>query len=309
MEFAVEIRHLQKSFQDRKAIDGVTLEIRKGECIGLLGPNGAGKTTLLRMLSGSARPDGGELFLLGLPVGTSIREIKNRIGVVPQGDGLDPELTVFENLQVFGSYFGMTGPALESRVQDLLRTAGLYDRRFDVVEHLSGGMKRRLAITRALLNEPSLLILDEPTVALDPQARLWVWGFLRELKKEGRTQVLTTHYMEEAEALCDRVGLLHKGKLLDLGTPAELIGRHWGREVVEFASSRADASYYAGRLRERKMSFQVIGERFLVAMGEGQQGRDVLALVQSSRFTIRKPDLNDVFLKLTGSDLIQGEAE
>jgi lipooligosaccharide transport system ATP-binding protein len=205
VEVAVEIRNLKKHFADRKAVDGVTFDIQKGECFGLLGPNGAGKTTLLRLLSGSARIQEGELFILGLPIQTSLREIKSRIGVVPQGDGLDPELSVRENLKVFGSLFGLSGNVLDNRVQELLRMVFMEDRADDSVEHLSGGFKRRLSLVRALLNEPELMILDEPTVALDPQARFWVWDFLREQKKEKRvTQIITTHYMEEAEALCDR---------------------------------------------------------------------------------------------------------
>jgi lipooligosaccharide transport system ATP-binding protein len=305
---AVEIRNLKKSFGDRKAIDGITLEIKRGECFGLLGPNGAGKTTLLRLMSGSSRPQDGELFVLGLPLQSSLLEVKSRVGVVPQGDGLDPELSVRENLLMFATYFGLLVARMETRVHELLRMVALEDRSDELVESLSGGLKRRLAIIRSLLNDPELLILDEPTVALDPQARLWVWEFLREKKREGLTQIITTHYMEEAEALCDRIGLIHKGKLLDLGTPVEVIQRHWGRQVAEFAVERGDASYYSNRLKEKKMDYQLFGDRILVALAEGQTGQDVMNLVQSSRFTLRKPNLNDVFLKLTGFDLQQGGA-
>lgn len=303
MEFAVEIRNLKKSFQDRKAVDGVTFEVKSGECFGLIGPNGAGKTTLLRMLAGLASPTEGELFLLGLPVQTSIREIKSRIGVVPQGDGLDTELTVQENLQVFASYFAMDSKESLAQIRELLREIFLIERADEPVENLSGGLKRRLALARALVNEPEVLIMDEPTVALDPQARLWVWDFVRQQKEKKRTTILTTHYMEEAEALCDRIALIHRGHLLDIGTPDEVIRRHWGAQVVEFQAARHEMSYLENRLKEKNFTYQIRGNRFLIALGEDQQAQELFSLVKGSHFTARKPNLNDVFLSLAGTDL------
>ena len=307
MELAVEIRNLKKDFGDRTVVNDLSIEIPKGECFGFLGPNGAGKTTLLRMLCGSARPQSGELFILGASIKTSLREIKSRMGVVPQGEGLDPELTVRENLRVFASYFGIPKNEIKALAEELLIKVGLEDRGDDVVEILSGGLKRRLALIRCVINNPELLVLDEPTVGLDPQARFWVWDFLREQKQNGKTLIFTTHYLEEAEALCDRIGLLHKGQLLDVGTPAAIVQKHWGKEVVEFIVPKSETSYYANRLEERKLQYQLMGDRFLVALAEGQSGQDLLSFVKSAHFSIRKPNLNDVFLKMTGAELAFGE--
>jgi len=308
MDIAIEIRNLKKKFGSRKALDGITLDIRQGECFGVLGPNGAGKTTLLSILSGAVKLEDGELFILGLPIQTSPREIKSRIGVVPQAEGLETDLSVRENLKIFASYFGLSGPQTENHIQDLLRSVSLDDRADEIVENLSGGLKRRLAIVRALLNDPEILVLDEPTVALDPSARYWVWDFLRERKRQNVTLVLTTHYMEEAEALCDRIGLMHKGKLLDMGTPKDVIERHWGKEIVDFIAHDKDGSfYYANRLKQENFAYQMMGQRFLIAVKEGQTGQEILALLRGAKVTLRKPDLNDVFMKLTGSELGEGE--
>lgn len=310
MELAVEVRHLKKSYAERPAVAGVTFEINKQECFGLLGPNGAGKTTLLKMLSGLTSPTEGELFILGLAMASSLREIKARIGVVPQGDSLDLELTVHENLKIFGQYLGLKKVESTDRIYQLLKQVSLDERTEQVVETLSGGYRRRLAIIRALLNEPELLILDEPTVALDPQARAWTWDFLRKLKNQGCTLVLTTHYMEEAEALCDRVALMNHGVILDLGTPEDLILKYWGTQVLELQILNQNLSYYSDRLREKNLRFHVFGEQVVIRIDAGIDPVEILKNFEGLSFSIRKPNLNDVFLKLTGGhDLASSEVQ
>ncbi|MBX2996231.1 MAG: ABC transporter ATP-binding protein [Bdellovibrionaceae bacterium] len=308
MELAIEIRNLKKSFGGRSVVNGVTFDVPKGECFGLLGPNGAGKTTILRMLSGSTRVQEGELFMLGLSIQSSLREIKSRIGVVPQGDGLDPELTVFENLLIYSRYLGFQGLGAEDRIHELLKSVALDDRAEQLVDTLSGGLKRRLAFIRALLADPELLILDEPTAQLDPQARNWTWDFLRGERERGRTIIITTHDMTEAELLCDRVALISKGRLIDLETPKNLIEKYWGPEVIELKMNRTDIGYYSNRLRERKVEYQVFGDSILAkTTPEFTQG-DLFKGFKSPLMAVRKPNLNDVFLKLTGTGLQEGES-
>jgi lipooligosaccharide transport system ATP-binding protein len=308
MELVIEIRNLKKSYGEQTVVKGVTFDVPKGQCFGLLGPNGAGKTTLLRMLSGSTRVQEGELFILGLSIQSSLREIKSRVGVVPQGDGLDPELTVFENLLVFSRYLGFKKTAAEDRIHELLKSVALDDRADQLVETLSGGMKRKLAFIRALLGDPELLILDEPTVSLDPQARMWAWNFLRSQREQGRTMILTTHNMEEAELLCQQVALINKGKLIELGTPQLLIEKHWGFEVVEFKVNSGDLAYYSNRLREKQVDYQVFGDSILARVNPELSETDLVKSFKSSSMSVRKPNLNDVFLKLTGSGLNEGVA-
>lgn len=299
----VEVKEAIKTYGDRRVVDGLSLEIRKGECFGLLGPNGAGKTTTMKMMYGSALLSGGEMFVLGLNVKQHIREIKSRVGVVPQEDGLDTDFTVLENLLVYARYHEMKADIAYSRAQELLRWVRLEDYADREVDTLSGGLKRRLAIARSLLHHPELVFLDEPTTGLDPQARIWIWDFFRELKRQNYSVILTTHYMEEAEQMCDRIAIIDHGKVLAVGTPADLIREYIGHEIVDFESKAEDLNYYLGRLKAANLAYQVNRDVVSVLLTEGQDSKKVLDLVASKRITIRKPSLNDVFLRLSGHQL------
>lgn len=300
---AIEIKDLTKKYDDKVAVDGINLEIYKGECFGLLGPNGAGKSTAMKMMYCSALVSSGELYVLGLNVKKNYREIKSRIGVVPQEDGLDPDFTVLENLLVYASFHNIPVAEADLRAQALLRLMKLEEYQDRSVETLSGGMKRRLAIARGLINSPEVVFLDEPTTGLDPQARLWIWDFFKHLKSEKSTLVLTTHYMEEAEQMCDRVAIIDGGRILTVGKPRDLIRELIGKEVVEFDTNPVDLNYYLGRLRAEGFSYQVIKDTVSVLVKENQEGRRVVDLIASDKIFIRKPTLNDVFLKLAGHQL------
>lgn len=300
---AIEIKDLTKKYDDKVAVDGISLEIYKGECFGLLGPNGAGKSTTMKMMYCSALVTSGELYVLGLNVKKNFREIKSRIGVVPQEDGLDPDFTVLENLLVYASFHKIPKAEAELRSQALLRLMKLEEYKDRSVETLSGGMKRRLAIARGLINSPEVIFLDEPTTGLDPQARIWIWDFFKHLKSEKSTLILTTHYMEEAEQMCDRVAIIDNGRILTVGKPRDLIRDLIGKEVVEFDTNPVDLNYYLGRLRAEGYSYQVIKDTVSVLIKENQEGRRVVDLIASDKIYIRKPTLNDVFLKLAGHQL------
>ncbi|ASD65254.1 ABC transporter ATP-binding protein [Bdellovibrio bacteriovorus] len=300
---AIEIKDLTKKYDDKIAVDGINLEIYKGECFGLLGPNGAGKSTTMKMMYCSALVSSGELYVLGLNVKKNFREIKSRIGVVPQEDGLDPDFTVLENLLVYASFHNIPVAEADLRAQALLRLMKLEEYQDRSVETLSGGMKRRLAIARGLINSPEVVFLDEPTTGLDPQARVWIWDFFKHLKSEKSTLVLTTHYMEEAEQMCDRVAIIDGGRILTVGKPRDLIRELIGKEVVEFDTNPVDLNYYLGRLRAEGFSYQVIKDTVSVLVKENQEGRRVVDLIASDKIFIRKPTLNDVFLKLAGHQL------
>lgn len=300
---AIEIKDLTKKYDDKVAVDGISLEIFKGECFGLLGPNGAGKSTTMKMMYCSALVTSGELYVMGLNVKKNYREIKSRIGVVPQEDGLDPDFSVLENLLVYANYHKIPRGEAELRSQALLRLMKLEDYKDRSVETLSGGMKRRLVIARGLINSPEVIFLDEPTTGLDPQARIWIWDFFKKLKSENNTLILTTHYMEEAEQVCDRVAIIDNGRILAVGTPRDLIRDLIGKEVVEFDTNPVDANYYQGRLRSEGYVYQVIKNTVQVLVKENQEGRRVVDLIASDKIFIRKPTLNDVFLKLAGHQL------
>lgn len=242
-ETVVRAVGLTKLYGETPVVKGIDFSVYRGECVGLLGPNGAGKTTTLRLLLGTAHPSGGTLEVLGLPVPARAAEMRRRLGVVPQFDNLDPDFTVAENLQTYGSYFGLGRAALAERVPVLLEFAALTERAGAKISALSGGMKRRLTLARALINDPELLILDEPTTGLDPQARQLLWRRLRELLAAGKTLLLTTHYMEEAERLCDRIMVMDHGVILATGSPAELIRAHIEPQVVELFGPRAPSGW------------------------------------------------------------------
>lgn len=302
-KIAIEIKGLKKRYDDKIVVKDVSLEIIKGECFGLLGPNGAGKSTTMKTMYCSAQFNEGEIYVLGLNVKKNYQEIKSRIGVVPQEDGLDPDFTVLENLMLFARYHSIDPMVADKRVRELIQQLRLEEFKNRNVETLSGGMRRRVAIARGLINNPELIILDEPTTGLDPQARFFMWDTIKNMKQEGQTVVLTTHYMEEAEALCDRVAIMDDGKILAIGTPSKLIEENIGVEVVEFETTTVDMAYYLGRLKEKGFRYQVIKNNVSVHIGKGQEGRSVMEIVASPKITIRKPTLNDVFLVISGHDL------
>jgi lipooligosaccharide transport system ATP-binding protein len=297
---------LTKKYKDFAAVDGISFEVAPGESFGLLGPNGAGKSTTMRMVGAVSTRTSGNLSILGLDPNEHGPEIRSQLGVVPQADNLDTELRVRDNLIVYGRYFGLSRAVLSTRADELLEFAQLSDRAKAKVDDLSGGMKRRLTIARALINEPRILLLDEPTTGLDPQARHILWDRLFRLKEQGTTLVLTTHYMDEAEQLCDRLVVVDKGAIMAEGAPSALIREHSSKEVLEvrFGSDRnADA---AGRL-EGLGRLEVLPDRILVYSDDGEA---VLAEVlrrglQPITSLVRRSSLEDVFLRLTGRSLVE----
>jgi len=298
----VEARALRKFYGDVPVVDGVDLRVRPGECFGLLGPNGAGKTTTLRMLLGATPISGGELKVLGHTVSGQAREMRARIGVVPQQDNLDPDFTVIENLRVYASYFGLGGADIERRIAELLAFTALEGKAQAPINTLSGGMKRRLTLARALINDPDLLILDEPTTGLDPQARQLLWQRLRTLLSQGKTLILTTHYMEEAERLCDRVAVMDQGRILSEGSPAQLIRQHIEPHVVEVYGPEVEHWYQESgqRLADR---VEHAGETVFCYSRDAHALLDDLSARPDLRYVHRPGNMEDVFLKLTGRDL------
>lgn len=299
----VEARGLNKKIADYAVINDVNLEVIRGECFGILGPKGAGKSTLMRMLYGSSLLQNGELYIVGLNARSNIKEIKARIGVLPQDEGLDQDFTVRENLRLYASYQGVDRDVATHRIEDLLKLMRLEDQADQFVHVLSGGIKRRVGIARAMINQPELLILDEPTSGLDPQARIWVWDFLQKIKSEKGSVLMTTHYMEEAETLCDRIAIMDKGEILAVGEPQKLIRDRIGVQVVELLVSQHEMQYYLSRLNSNQFRYQVVREQVNVHLQSADDAQKVLGLVQSLKFTIRQPTLSDVFLRLTGHDL------
>ena len=297
---AIEIQGLRKCYDRQVVVDGIDLTIPAGEFFGLLGPNGAGKTTTLRMLLGLTPIDAGTVHVLGRPMPKCEREISARLGVVPQFDTLDPDFTVEENLLTYASYFGLNRAGLGSRVDELLVQANLENRRRSRINALSGGMKRRLTLARALVNQPELVILDEPTTGLDPQARHHLWRQLRALRERGVTLVLTTHYMEEAEELCDRVAIIDAGRIIACASPANLIATHVEPWVISLNAASAgrfiaDPATLPARMLE-------IADTWLIYTHEPGAVRAELDAAGLPHAT-RASNLEDVFLKLTGHDL------
>ena len=304
----IEARQLRKSFDDFEAVKGIDVTVQPGEVFGFLGPNGAGKSSTMRMIACVSRPSGGTLRVLGLDPGRDGRAIRARLGVVPQEDNLDNELSVRDNLIIYGRYFGLSRAVLAGRAEELLDFVQLSDRAGSKVDPLSGGMKRRLTIARALINEPELLLLDEPTTGLDPQARHLVWERLYRLKRRGVTQVLTTHYMDEAEQLCDRLVVMDEGVIVDEGGPADLIARHVTKEVVELRfADDADRDRAAEPLAGCGFRVEPLADRVLVYADDGDavavQLHELLE-VHPASVLVRRSSLEDVFLKLTGRTLV-----
>ncbi|KKJ98545.1 ABC transporter ATP-binding protein [Micromonospora sp. HK10] len=302
----IEARGLVKRFGDFTAVDGIDVEVRPGEAFGFLGPNGAGKSSTMRMIGCISPPSGGELRILGLDPVRDGPAIRGRLGVCPQLDNLDPELTVRENLTTYARYFGIPRRVARERAAELLDFVQLTERSESKVEPLSGGMKRRLTIARALVNNPEIVLLDEPTTGLDPQARHLVWERLFRLKQQGVTLVLTTHYMDEAEQLCDRLVVMDGGRIVAEGSPRALIEEHSTREVVELRFAAESQEPFAGKLDGLGERVEVLPDRVLLYVPDGDAAVAAVTgrgLVPAS-VLVRRSSLEDVFLHLTGRTLV-----
>jgi lipooligosaccharide transport system ATP-binding protein len=301
-ESLIKAHNLTKKFNSFTAVDHIDFEVYKGECIGFLGPNGAGKTTTVRMIYCFSPLTEGELSVAGMSVSEQAREIKTMVGVAPQEDNLDPDFSVIKNLQVYARYFDISKAEAEKRAKEQLKFFKLEEKQNMFIAELSTGMKRRLILARALINEPQILLLDEPTTGLDPQARHIVWEEVRGLRKRGVTIILTTHYMEEAAALCDRILLMDKGKIIEQGNPSELIKKHVGADVLEVDND--EKLVYALKAEFPDASFEAFGDRIHVftTQPHGVFER-FLEKNPLTNVTIRNANLEDVFLKLTGRGL------
>ncbi|MEU1587448.1 ABC transporter ATP-binding protein [Micromonospora sp. NPDC005710] len=302
----IQARGLVKRFGDFSAVAGIDVEVRSGEAFGFLGPNGAGKSSTMRMIGCTSPPSGGELRILDMDPVADGPAIRARLGVCPQLDNLDPELTVRENLTVYARYFGISRRAARERAAELLDFVQLTERADSKVEPLSGGMKRRLTIARALVNDPEIVLLDEPTTGLDPQARHLVWERLFRLKQQGVTLVLTTHYMDEAEQLCDRLVVMDGGRIVAEGSPRALIEQHSTREVVELRFAAESQEPFAGKLDGLGERVEVLPDRVLLYVPDGDAAvGEVTALgLQPANVLVRRSGLEDVFLHLTGRTLV-----
>ena len=292
---------LTKAFYDLVAVDHIHFSVSQQECFGILGPNGAGKTTTVRMVYCFIEPTGGRLEVLGEDTRENPRRIKARVGVCPQENNLDPDLTVWDNLRVFARYFDIVGREAEARCEELLHFVGLYPKRKSPIDELSGGMKRRLMIARSLLNRPQLLILDEPTTGLDPQARHQVWESIAHLKNQGTTVLLTTHYMDEAEHLCDRLVIMDRGKIIIEGKPRELVSRYVGSNVIEISSSANGVEEY---IRSKGFDYEKTQAIYFVYIKGGEEEfKEISRRFGDGACALRMANLEDVFLKITGREL------
>ena len=299
-------KSLTKTYGDFTAVDGINFTVTRGEAFGLLGPNGAGKSTTMRMIGATLERTSGDLEILGKDPNAKGPEIRAHLGVVPQQDNLDRELKVWENLYIYGRYFGLSRKFLKRKVEELIGFVQLEDKRDAKTESLSGGMKRRLTIARGLVNEPEILMLDEPTTGLDPQARHVLWDRLFRLKEQGVTLVITTHYMDEAEQLCDRLIVMDKGKIMAEGSPAELIRDYSSREVVEVRFGSSKNAEVAPLLSDLGDRIEVLPDRILIYAEDGEKIlRDITALgLEPLTSLVRRSSLEDVFLRLTGRTLV-----
>jgi lipooligosaccharide transport system ATP-binding protein len=302
----VQAKGLRKRFGDFEAVRGVDVDVAPGELFGFLGPNGAGKSSTMRMIAAVSPRTAGTLSVFGMDPDVDGPKIRARIGVVPQLDNLDNELNVRENLEVYGRYFGMSKAAVREKATELLAFAQLSDRATSTVEPLSGGMKRRLTIARALVNDPELLLLDEPTTGLDPQARHLLWDRLYRLKVQGVTQLITTHYMDEAEQLCDRLVVMDNGLIVAEGSPGDLIERYSTREVLElrFPPDEQPSPELLEPLAER---VEALPDRLLLYTADGEAALSAAfqAGIHPMTCLVRRSTLEDVFLRLTGRSLIE----
>jgi lipooligosaccharide transport system ATP-binding protein len=300
----IEAHNLTKKFKDLVAVDGVDLEVEKGECFGLLGPNGAGKTSLIRMITAVSPPTSGDIKVLGKDLKSHAREVKTLLGVVPQLDNLDADLTVLQNLMTFARYFDIPQKEAGRRSLEILSLFELENKRDSHLRELSGGMKRRLLIARGLINQPQVVILDEPTIGLDPQGKYLVWDKLTELKAQGVSQLLCTQNMEEATVLCDRVAIMHAGKIMGLGTPQELVSRYAGSEVWEIELEPEERDETARELERQGVDLEVVGNRVHLFHVEAEKmGKELL--LSSQRVRRRPATLEDVFFRITGRSLAE----
>jgi lipooligosaccharide transport system ATP-binding protein len=297
----IQAKKLSKKYGNFTAVDEIDFDIFEGECFGFLGPNGAGKTTTIKMIHCFLPISSGRIRVFGLDVTRRPRKIKECIGVSPQEDNLDPDFTALQNLTTYGRYFGISAKEIKKRALELLDFMQLLEKKDTRIRELSGGMKRRLVLARSLVNKPKLLLLDEPTTGLDPQARHSIWRRIRALKEEGTTILLTTHYMEEAAQLCDRIVIMDHGKILVEGDPAGLIDRLIGKEVLEIWEHEPSLVEF---LKMHHVDYEVVPDRLLVYEKEGKEIlSQVLDQFQIKRFLHRTASLEDVFLKLTGREL------
>lgn len=301
-DFVVSARQLRKVYDGQAVVDGLDLNIARGQCFGLLGPNGAGKTTTLRMLLGLTPPDGGELEVLGYEIPRQARQMHARMGLVPQADNLDPDFSVSQNLRTYARYFGIAKAEFEVRLPQLLTFASLEHKADAGIGTLSGGMQRRLTMARALVNDPELVVLDEPTTGLDPQGRQLIWRRLRELLAQGKSLILTTHYMDEAERLCDRIAIMDNGRVLVEESPAELIRQHIEPQVVEVYGQGVE-QWGVNHGRALAQRLEQVGETLFCYAADEQPVLESLHQFPQLQFIHRRANLEDVFLKLTGKEL------
>jgi lipooligosaccharide transport system ATP-binding protein len=306
-EVMIRATGLTKVYGDFIAVDGINFEVKKGEAFGLLGPNGAGKSTTMKMIASTSRRTSGELLILGKDPDAHGPEIRAHLGVVPQQDNLDRELKVWENLMTYGRYFGLSRKYLKVKIEELLAFAQLEEKRNNKTEELSGGMKRRLTIARGLVNEPEILMLDEPTTGLDPQARHVLWDRLFSLKELGVTLVITTHYMDEAEQLCDRLVVMDKGKIMAEGSPAALIKEYSSKEVLEVRFGSKNNASVAKKLAKFGDRIEVLPDRILIYSANGEKELEKITKLGLHPITslVRRSSLEDVFLRLTGRTLVE----
>ena len=301
-EVLIEAQNLTKKYGDFVAVNSINFQVYKGECCGFLGPNGAGKTTTIKMIHCVLPPASGELKIAGMSVSQNPRSIKKMIGVSPQEENLDPDFSVITNLVVYARYFDIPKIEGRKRAEEMLKFFQLEEKRDVIIDQLSTGMKRRLILARALINEPQILLLDEPTTGLDPQARHLIWDKVRRLKKSGVTIILTTHYMDEAAELCDRTLIMDNGKIIEEGTPAQLVKKHVGEEVLEVDYDEKAVAAIRDKFPEARL--EIVGDRIQVFANEPHGVfATFLESFPTKSATVRNANLEDVFLKLTGRQL------
>ncbi|MGB8779365.1 MAG: ATP-binding cassette domain-containing protein [Candidatus Bathyarchaeia archaeon] len=301
-EVLIEAQNLTKKYDDFVAVDNINFQVYKGECCGFLGPNGAGKTTTIKMIHCVLPPASGKLTVAGISVSENPRDIKKMIGVSPQEENLDPDFSVITNLTVYARYFDISKDEARKRAEEMLKFFQLEEKRDVIIDQLSTGMKRRLILARALINEPQILLLDEPTTGLDPQARHLIWDKVRSLKKSGVTIILTTHYMDEAAELCDRTLIMDNGKIIEEGTPTDLVRKHVGEEVMEVDYDDKVVATINNKFPEARV--EIVGDRIQVFATEPHGVfASFLEDFPTKSATVRNANLEDVFLKLTGRKL------
>jgi lipooligosaccharide transport system ATP-binding protein len=306
-EELIVARGLTKKFGDFTAVDGIDFSVYRGESFGLLGPNGAGKSTTMRIIGATSQRTSGDITILGKDPEKFGPQIRAHLGVIPQKDNLDEQLTVTENLYIYGRYFGLSPKFIKGKVDELLEFAQLEEKRDAKVESLSGGMKRRLTIARALVSEPDILMLDEPTTGLDPQARHILWDRLFRLKEKGVTLVITTHFMDEAEQLCERLIVIDRGKIMAEGSPTDLIKRYSSKEVLEVRFGSEKNEELAEKLKDKCERLEVLPDRILLYAEDAEHSLEEIMKsgMHPKTSLVRRSSLEDVFLRLTGRTLVE----